>query len=383
MKHIMSRVNQLYQQLLQVTPYQANVQGRYSWALLSQAIWNVFPKEIWQALTNERMLNMTTHSADECKGDEYIPNQSDDKSLWTAFASTYLLEVEPSDLDSYQDAGQETQAATQIQIVDIIRMIQNRVRGTHEIAKEVVFMSSPDDHVLSNTLHRRLIHFTNSTAEQRVRSEVIDPLRKKYGAFNIELISLRKSDPTAYRQCGYIPMNETKKIKMDTMHGMDDISRMIRNELKSMAQCNIKLLLLMGCYSHHLAMVFQPFVEHIICIHPHCEIEDEYTIRFSHYLYEKLAEYKKKGTFKNVPRAFDEALERLTADIDMLEVEPPECMQVNLFCVYVVKHFLLSLPHCSHHHRMGMTSRPTFGCGFLGCTQWKNVRNLSSTFIGD
>ena len=306
------------------------VQGRYSWALLSQAIWKVFPKEIWEALSDEAVLSVDKHR------NEFFGNQRESvDSLWSAFDLTYLLSVEPIDVDRFHDADAEEQAAIQVTISHIIWDIQSRIRRKHEIFRAVQFMSTPDDHHSSNTLHCRLIYFKNSVTAQKVISEVVGPLRKKYGDFNIELISLRKSNPTAYKQCGYIPKNESQPLEVDTVYKTDAISVMIRNELKSMEQCKIKLLLLMGCYSHHLAMVFQPFVEHIICIHPHCEIEDEYTIKFSHYLYEKLAEYKKKGTFKNVPRAFDEALQRLTADIDMVEGELPECMQVHIECVSI------------------------------------------------
>ena len=331
----------MYRWLLNAAPHYRNVQGTYSWALLREAIWRVFPKEIWYALNNESMLNDTMNH-DEWKEDDSIYNMkqsADPGGLWSAFAMTYLLTVEPNDLDRFLDADAEEQAAIQVTISHIIWEIRSLIRRKHEIFRAVQFMSSQDDHHSSNTLHCRLIYFKNSVTAQKVISEIIEPLKKKYGDFHIELVSLRKSNPTAYKQCGYIPMNESQALEVN---GTDDISEMIRNELKSMAQCKIKLLLLMGCYSHHLAMVFQPFVEHIICIHPHCEIEDEYTIKFSHYLYEKLAEYKKKGTFKNVPRAFDEALQRLTADIDMVEGELPECMQVHIDCVSIQCVYALS-----------------------------------------
>merc|ERR1719461_685273 len=78
---------------------------------------------------------------------------------------------------------------------------------------------------------------------------------------------------------------------------------MIKSKLVSKEQCGIKLLILNGCHSYHLAKVFQPFVSSIICIHPDYEIEDEWSVAFTMHFYRNLAKVK-VGNELNVLKAF-------------------------------------------------------------------------------
>ena len=330
---IYKRVLMKYNQLLRKAKKEGsvNLQAKYSWSLMSNAIFTVFPKDVWKALSlnDEKLL----HPFSPGTGYRYM-----EQIIMDSVRKTHCLDLDgsvipsvivrfafPPDLDNYQtlytiqdftcalmvtpkdesiDIGDDKR--TDRTIKRIIGEIEGGIRGKHEIASGVSFRTTKSRHYTPETLNFRIFQLKNISTSRSILS-LIDNLTEKHNDYLIQFVPLRKSCPGAYKMCGYMPRNEPKWHPMDTVNGMDDISGMIKYNLKSIKECKIKLLLLMGCFSYHLATVFQPFVENIICIHPHCEIEDIYTIWFGHFLYEKLAQYKRIGALKKVPEAFKEA----------------------------------------------------------------------------
>ena len=126
--------------------------------------------------------------------------------------------------------------------------------------------------------------------------------RMEYKDCQIRFEPLSKSGPVAHQLTGYIPRIEEAKYVVDGSES-DVISQMIKSKLVSKEQCGIKLLILNGCHSYHLAKVFQPFVSSIICIHPQYEIEDKWSVAFTMHFYRNLAKVK-EGNELNVLKAF-------------------------------------------------------------------------------
>ena len=200
------------------------------------------------------------------------------------------------------------------------------------IRRDIHFQSSNQHHLKSNTTNYRVFQFGHSSTAAKLEKQMINPLKQKNSNYLFIFRSIRKCDENAHRLCGYVQRNEAVQYELDTVNRTDPISKMIKEKLVSKDQCKIKLLLLMGCHSYYLAMIFKSFVENIICIHPHSEIEDEYSIMFNSFLHSNLTQHKREVTFVNkVRKSFCDSVHGLAAYCNMGvdEVYVPQCMQVR------------------------------------------------------
>ena len=161
----------------------------------------------------------------------------------------------------------------------------------------------------------RVFRFKNSSTAALVMQRIIEPMRREKDDYIILFVPLRRAHPKTQALCGYVPVSK------DEVYELDHVERIVADKLVSMEQCKIELLLLMGCHSYHLAKVFQPFIRNIICVHPHCKIDDDYCVRFSRFFYRRLA----KGDI--VEEAFYGALQQLE-DRDALSGRVSDCMMV-------------------------------------------------------
>eukprot|EP01084_Bolivina_argentea_P007699 14465_1 len=163
-------------------------------------------------------------------------------------------------------------------------------------------------------LNYKIFRFSNATAISFVKTKIISKIRRKYrNKFNISFNKLSSSSIASQSLCGYIPLHEEKKIILDLENGTDEISQIIGETLINKKKCNIKLLLLLGCHSYKLAQIFQPYIENIICVHPHTEIDDNICVKFSKYFYNQLSEINNnKMKFKYIiMKAFNNAMNKL------------------------------------------------------------------------
>lgn len=288
---------------------------------MNAVIEKTVPSEVWEWLENLESYSNVQKENDSAESTKFKKceeskesndsSPSSDGELYDAFGNTYVLRVVPKDLNNADPSAQHI--VFEPDINRIINKIERGIKKEAEIWNGTTFNSNRGDHVTTGSSHFRIFSFINADIVSMVREEIISPLRKKNDRYHIFFNSLRKSDPTAYRLCGYVPVQEKKEYDLNT------VGNLIRETLKSREECKIELLLLMGCYSYHLAKVFQPFIENIICVHPRVPIEDKYCVRFSRFFYRKLAQqYTRDRTFNRVVKnAFYEALRVLMENADL------------------------------------------------------------------
>ena len=353
-KNILCRYKQLTKSLKKKNSI--GKKAPFSWSHLGQAIDDRYYRQYLEckysgSVPNEKSIQTEDEKAADS---DYIPN---DGELYDAFLNSWALCMVPN---GHLQLSEEELLEKKDKIINLMSEFEKDIHRDPTIWCGTHFISSKGHHMHSNTANYRIIRFRNPNTAPLAIERLIDPMKRANTDLCITFLPLRKcgSNSDAHKLCGYVPANEPEEYELDTDNGTDPISMMIKEKLVSRDQCGIQLLLLMGCFSYHLAKVFQPFVENIICIHPHCEIEDGYVVVFVRHFYRKLAQFRDStqsmdngsGSMSGiVKRAFYCALDGLKSHVDLKEFQlndQPECMKVFLMTYHIISYHVIhfSLP---------------------------------------
>jgi len=292
----------------------------YSWPLLARAIEQVFPQNVWRWLSEQEWRKHAEVGNSPLDG---VDTATFDGELHDVFVRSYVLMVDP---DPAVVPGPEVIAV----IHRIIQEIERRVRQHPDIRDGIECILTPPSPLKNYRVFRFRFASAAAMMAEMVEKAVLSPLRRRCGGWHhISLRILRKSSLPAYGLCGYVPPNQPVRHELDTVSQSDPISRMVRELLVSKTQCKIKLLVLMGCHSFHLAKVFLPFVPNIVCVHPHSAIADRDCIIFSRFFYRILAKHKNVDKLDRIVwKAFYDAIQRVIerAALDGPDGNRPECV---------------------------------------------------------
>ena len=289
--------------------------GDHGQAGLCEAISIVFPDEIWKWLCDQGIQGKETEN--------YSMENPFVGGLLDTLNKTKLLSVSPIDPEKYNNATNEEKMSIEADIQWIIDEFQRRINKNSEIRHGVKWSSTQNDQYYGSRNYR-VYRFRSESIAIMVEQRIVQAMNDQFADYFICFVSPRKCvDDVGRNLCGFIQKNEGKAY---TLHDISEIVQETMGSQNSQKKCRIKLLSLNGCYSYHLAKLFERYIPNIVCIHPYAEIEDEYSIKFNHHFTRNLA------LSEDIPTAFRRSKQDLREDIKLefygMEMEPTECVQV-------------------------------------------------------
>ena len=266
----------------------------YQWTIMNIAINQIIPKEVWT------WIDSLDDNGSDSDIDEELENENTiNGELYNAYHRTFELTVSPfiDHDDKYlQIKSRANPTETEKKILEqSIRAIMEDI--LKDIRQDIII--SPGREFESPwlpppLLNYKILRFQNDSAIRLVRTKIIHKFTSKYrNKYIISFKPLSKATWQSWSLCGYIPVNEQKPFNI-TSDRKKTIENIIKNKLVSKQECKIKLLLLLGCHSYHLAKLFEPYIECIICVHPQTQIDDNTCIKFSDYFYKNLSSFNNK-----------------------------------------------------------------------------------------